>query len=173
MEMNEIYELMDKFDASKSSYIKLEMNDVKLILKKPDMTSTQMPQILPFAYGQQPASNIAGMQSTDALNDNQANNQANNQTNNQTAGEDTKQAVNEDDYIKAPLVGVFYAAASPDKPAYVSVGSRVNKGDVVCLIEAMKMMNEVVAHKSGVIKEVLVENEDMVEYDTPLFIIQE
>ena len=165
MEMNEIYELMDKFDASKSSYIKLEMNDVKLTLKKPDMTSTQMPQILPFAYGQQPASNIAGMQSTDALN--------NNQTNNQTAGEDTKQAVNEDDYIKAPLVGVFYAAASPDKPAYVSVGSRVNKGDVVCLIEAMKMMNEVVAHKSGVIKEVLVENEDMVEYDTPLFIIQE
>ena len=51
MEMNEIYELMDKFDASKSSYIKLEMNDVKLTLKKPDMTSTQMPQILPFAYG--------------------------------------------------------------------------------------------------------------------------
>ena len=169
MEMNEIYELMDKFDASKSSYIKLEMNDVKLTLKKPDMTSTQMPQILPFAYGQQPASNIAGMQSTDALNDNQANNQ----TNNQTAGEDTKQAVNEDDYIKAPLVGEFYAAASPDKPAYVSVVSGVNKGDVVCLIEAMKMMNEVVAHKSGVIKEVLVENEDMVEYDTPLFIIQE
>ena len=169
MEMNEIYELMDKFDASKSSYIKLEMNDVKLTLKKPDMTSTQMPQILPFAYGQQTASNIAGMQSTDALNDNQANNQ----TNNQTAGEDTKQAVNEDDYIKAPLVGVFYAAASPDNPAYVSVGSRVNKGPVACLIEAMKMMNEVVAHKSGVIKEVLVENEDMVEYDTPLFIIQE
>lgn len=169
MEMNEIYELMDKFDASKSSYIKLEMNDVKLTLKKPDMTSTQMPQFVPFAYGQQPASNIAGMQSTDALNDNQVNNQ----TNNQTAGEDSKQIVNEDDYIKAPLVGVFYAAASPDKPAYVSVGSRVNKGDVVCLIEAMKMMNEVVAHKSGVIKEVLVENEDMVEYDTPLFIIQE
>ncbi len=169
MEMNEIYELMDKFDASKSSYIKLEMNDVKLTLKKPDMTSTQMPQFVPFAYGQQPASNIAGMQSTDALNDNQVNNQ----TNNQTAGEDSKQIVNEDDYIKAPLVGVFYAAASPDKPAYVSVGSHVNKGDVVCLIEAMKMMNEVVAHKSGVIKEVLVENEDMVEYDTPLFIIQE
>ena len=169
MEMNEIYELMDKFDASKSSYIKLEMNDVKLTLKKPDMTSTQMPQFVPFAYGQKPASNIAGMQSTDALNDNQVNNQ----TNNQTAGEDSKQIVNEDDYIKAPLVGVFYAAASPDKPAYVSVGSRVNKGDVVCLIEAMKMMNEVVAHKSGVIKEVLVENEDMVEYDTPLFIIQE
>ena len=169
MEMNEIYELMDKFDASKSSYIKLEMNEVKLTLKKPDMTSTQMPQFVPFAYGQQPASNIAGMQSTDALNDNQVNNQ----TNNQTAGEDSKQAVNEDAYIKAPLVGVFYAAASPDKPAYVSVGSRVNKGDVVCLIEAMKMMNEVVAHKSGVIKEVLVENEDMVEYDTPLFIIQE
>ena len=169
MEMNEIYELMDKFDASKSSYIKLEMNDVKLTLKKPDMTSTQMPQFVPFAYGQQPARNIAGMQGTDALNDNQVNNQ----TNNQTAGEDSKQIVNEDDYIKAPLVGVFYAAASPDKPAYVSVGSRVNKGDVVCLIEAMKMMNEVVAHKSGVIKEVLVENEDMVEYDTPLFIIQE
>ena len=71
------------------------------------------------------------------------------------------------------MVGVFYSAASPEAAPYVSVGDYVNKGDVVCLIEAMKMMNEVVAHKSGVIKSVLVENEDMVEYDTPLFVIQE
>ena len=71
------------------------------------------------------------------------------------------------------MVGVFYSAASPEAAPYVSVGDYVNKGDVVCLIEAMKMMNEVAAHKSGVIKSVLVENEDMVEYDTPLFVIQE
>ena len=86
---------------------------------------------------------------------------------------DVQDAVKEDDYIKAPLVGVFYSAASPEAAPYVSVGDYVNKGDVVCLIEAMKMMNEVAAHKSGVIKSVLVENEDMVEYDTPLFVIQE
>ena len=86
---------------------------------------------------------------------------------------DVQDAVKEGDYIKAPLVGVFYSAASPEAAPYVSVGDYVNKGDVVCLIEAMKMMNEVAAHKSGVIKSVLVENEDMVEYDTPLFVIQE
>ena len=74
--------------------------------------------------------------------------------------------------MKAPLVGVFYEASSPEQDPYVKVGSRVSKGDTLCLIEAMKMMNEVAAPKDGVVKEILVENGDMVEYDAPLFIIE-
>ena len=71
--------------------------------------------------------------------------------------------------IKSPMVGVFYAAPSPDRPPFVSVGDTVSKGDVVCIIEAMKIMNEITATESGTITEVLVENGDVVEYDQPLF----
>lgn len=71
--------------------------------------------------------------------------------------------------IKSPMVGVFYAAPAPDKAPFVSVGDTVNKGDVVCIIEAMKIMNEITADQSGTITEILVENGDVVEYDQPLF----
>ena len=71
--------------------------------------------------------------------------------------------------IKSPMVGVFYAAPAPDRPPFVSVGDTVNKGDVVCIIEAMKIMNEITADKSGTITEILVENGDVVEFDQPLF----
>ena len=74
--------------------------------------------------------------------------------------------------IEAPMVGVFYAAPSPDSEPYVSVGSTVNKGDVVCIIEAMKLMNEVTSEKSGVITEICVENGQVVEYGQPLFLIK-
>lgn len=73
--------------------------------------------------------------------------------------------------IKSPMVGVFYAAPSPDRPPFVNVGDTVKKGDVVCIIEAMKIMNEITATESGTITEVLVENGDVVEYDQPLFTI--
>lgn len=74
--------------------------------------------------------------------------------------------------IASPMVGVFYAAPSPDSEAYVSVGSTVKKGDVLCIIEAMKLMNEVTAEKSGEITKVCVENGQVVEYGQPLFMIK-
>lgn len=74
--------------------------------------------------------------------------------------------------VTSPMVGVFYAAPSPDKDPYVSVGSKVNKGDVLCLIEAMKLMNEVTAERSGEITKICVENGDVVEYGEPLFMIK-
>lgn len=71
--------------------------------------------------------------------------------------------------IKSPMVGVFYSAASPDSEPFVSVGKTVRKGEVVCIVEAMKIMNEITAEESGVITEILVENGDVVEYNQPLF----
>ena len=71
--------------------------------------------------------------------------------------------------IKSPMVGVFYSAPSPDKSDFVSVGDTVSKGDVVCIIEAMKIMNEVTADESGTIAEILAANGDTVEYGQPLF----
>lgn len=73
--------------------------------------------------------------------------------------------------IDCPMVGVFYASPSPEADPYVKIGSKVNKGDVVCIIEAMKLMNEVTATESGTIEEILVENGDLVEFGKPLFVI--
>ncbi len=74
--------------------------------------------------------------------------------------------------VRSPMVGTFYASASPDSPVFVEVGQHVNAGDTLCILEAMKMMNQIEADKSGVIKEVLAQNEDAIEFDQPLFIIE-
>ncbi len=74
--------------------------------------------------------------------------------------------------VRSPMVGTFYASASPDAPAFAEVGKHVNAGDTLCIIEAMKMMNQIEADKSGIIKEVLAQNEDAIEFDQPLFIIE-
>ena len=71
--------------------------------------------------------------------------------------------------IKAPIVGVFYVAPSPDSAPYVSVGKKVKKGDTVCIIEAMKCMNEIQAEEDGEIVEVLAKDGELVEYGQPLF----
>ena len=74
--------------------------------------------------------------------------------------------------IKAPMVGVFYKAASPEAEPYVTVGKTVKKGDTVCIIEAMKLMNEIQAEEDGTIKEILVKDGDIIEYGQPLFVIE-
>jgi len=74
--------------------------------------------------------------------------------------------------VRSPMVGTFYASASPDAPSFVEVGQHVNAGDTLCIIEAMKMMNQIEADKSGVIKAILANNEDAIEFDQPLFIIE-
>ena len=74
--------------------------------------------------------------------------------------------------ITSPIVGTFYRKPAPDKPAFIEVGDHVNVGDVVCIIEAMKMMNEVKADSSGTIKQVLIENSEPVEFGQPLFVIE-
>lgn len=74
--------------------------------------------------------------------------------------------------IKAPIVGSFYVSASPDKPPYVEVGSRVKKGDVLCIIEAMKLMNEIESDVDGEVVEVMAQNQAFVEYGAPLFKIR-
>ena len=69
------------------------------------------------------------------------------------------------------MPGVFYSAQSPDKPPFVSEGDRVVKGQVLCIIESMKIMNEIECEQGGIIKKILVKNSDPVEFNQPLFII--
>ena len=74
--------------------------------------------------------------------------------------------------IDSPMVGTFYAAPNPGAKDFVSVGDKISEGDVLCIIEAMKMMNEVKADSSGTIKQVLIENSEPVEFGQPLFVIE-
>ena len=74
--------------------------------------------------------------------------------------------------ILSPMVGTFYAQPAPDKPPHVSVGDTVKKGQIVCIIEAMKLMNEIESDVSGRIVKCLVNNEEMVEYGQPLFLVE-
>ena len=82
-------------------------------------------------------------------------------------------AVTDGHVVRAPMVGLFYEAAAPGKPAFVSLGQIVRKGDVLCVIEAMKIMNQIEADVGGVIAKIRVENGDPVEYGQPLFVIRE
>lgn len=74
--------------------------------------------------------------------------------------------------ITSPMVGTFYSSDAPDKPAYVKVGDKINKGQVVCIVEAMKLMNEIESEFDGEVVEVCAKNEEMVEYGAPLFKIK-
>ena len=80
--------------------------------------------------------------------------------------------VSDGDTIDSPMVGTFYRAASPDSKPFVEKGQKVNKGDTVCILEAMKMMNQVTAEQAGTIAEILVEDSEPVEFGQPLFIIK-
>ncbi len=75
--------------------------------------------------------------------------------------------------VQAPMVGTFYNSSSPDAAAYVQVGDRINEGDTLCIIEAMKMMNQIEADVSGVIKSIRVQNGEPIEYGQTLFVIDQ
>jgi acetyl-CoA carboxylase biotin carboxyl carrier protein len=84
----------------------------------------------------------------------------------------SEQSLPEGDTIESPMVGTFYRAASPDSKVFVEEGQKVSKGDTVCILEAMKMMNQVTAEQSGTIIKILVEDSEPVEFGQPLFIIK-
>ncbi len=87
------------------------------------------------------------------------------------AAEEKKEAVLTGHIIKSPMVGTFYAAPSPGSPAFVEVGQHVKPGDVICIVEAMKMMNQIEADKAGVVEAILAEDGEPVEFDQPLITI--
>lgn len=81
-------------------------------------------------------------------------------------------ALNTENAVKSPMVGTFYRSSSPEAPSFIEVGQSVAAGDVICIIEAMKMFNQIEADRSGTVKAILVENGQPVEYDEPLVIIE-
>ena len=147
MDLKDVYELLDKFDASACCEMVLNLNGTQLSLKK--YSSIAVPSGL---------NNDSGLNNVVAGN---TQTQAEQVTDNASYGETVE--------IKAPLVGTFYQAPGPDEQPYVKVGQQVKKGDVVGIIEAMKLMNEVVAPQDGVILSIDATDGNMVQYGQVLF----
>ena len=147
MDLKDVYELLDKFDGSACCEMELNLNGMQLNLKK--YSNIAVPSGLNNASGLNNV--VAGNTQT----------QAEQVTDNESAGDAIQ--------IKAPLVGTFYQAPGPDEQPYVKVGQQVKKGDVVGIIEAMKLMNEVVAPQDGVILSIDATDGNMVQYGQVLF----
>lgn len=90
----------------------------------------------------------------------------------ETTEDNQEEKVEEGNIVKSPMVGTFYLKPSPNSDPYVQVGQKVKKGDVLCIVEAMKLMNEIESEWDGEIKEILVKDEESVEYGKPLFVIK-
>ena len=88
-------------------------------------------------------------------------------------GDEHTSSVSNEQNVLSPMPGIFYSSSSPDKPPFVRKGDQVNKGQVLCIIEAMKIMNEIESEMSGTVTEILVNNADPVEYNQPLFVINQ
>ncbi len=141
MEHEEIMNLWDRFETSKATRLEIEKGDFRFCLRKEE----NRPIIMP----------TAGNTIQEAVLD-------------QNSNSDSSANPRTDKAILAPLAGTFYRASSPEEKEYVEVGQMVHKGDVIGIIEAMKLYNEVQADKDGVINEILAENGQLVEYHQPL-----
>ncbi|MCS5651580.1 MAG: acetyl-CoA carboxylase biotin carboxyl carrier protein [Candidatus Marinimicrobia bacterium] len=88
-------------------------------------------------------------------------------------GDEHTSSVSNEQNVLSPMPGIFYSSSSPDKPPFIRKGDQVNKGQVLCIIEAMKIMNEIESEMSGTVTEILINNADPVEYNQPLFVINQ
>ncbi len=151
MKLSEIKELIELMKDTTFTELEIEKDNFRFCLK--NQKETMIQPIL-----QQPVQQIQDISVTAS------------EVQEQEAGE--KKIEIEGTLIKAPIVGTFYASPSPDAQNFVKIGQAVAKGDVLCIIEAMKLMNEIESDVSGEVVEVFVENEQMVEYGQPLFKIK-
>lgn len=148
MELNEIVELMKAVSDYGLTEIKLEQNGMKLVMKRDhaQKVCAEKNQESEQSSLKHPESILYTKESEE---------------------EETSGVI-----IQSPLVGTFYASPSPEAESYVHVGDHVKKGQVVGIVEAMKLMNEIESEADGVVEEILVENETVVEYGQPLFRIR-
>lgn len=161
MKPQEIQELIDFISKSGLDEVNIETSDFKIAVKKHSAV-THAPEAAPRAPQPAQASVPAGTPAPQAP----APQQAERQTES-ASKEDSSRYVE----IKSPMIGTFYVTPNPDSPAFVQVGDSVKAGDTVCIIEAMKLFNEIESEVSGKIVKVLVDNSSPVEYDQPLFLV--
>ncbi|MFP9098747.1 acetyl-CoA carboxylase biotin carboxyl carrier protein [Flavobacterium sp. RHBU_24] len=161
MDIREIQNLIKFVAKSGATEVKLEMDDFKITIKTTNEPSATEPvaYIQQFPAGQ-PAAPAAAPQAAPAAALPAAPSAP-------VAADDASKYIT----IKSPIIGTLYRKPSPDKPFFVEVGSVINKGDVVCVIEAMKLFNEIESEISGKVVKVLVDDASPVEFDQPLFLV--
>ena len=164
MKYNEIIGLMQEMTKAGLSKILIEKENFKLILEKEEAKDKEPETI--SGTEETRHNSIETKAGTSKPADLQK--EAIDEKKNDMQGIDKQQLKK----IVSPMVGTFYAKPAPDKPPYVQVGDRVKKGQIVCIIEAMKLMNEIESDVEGEIVECLVENEQMVEYGQTLFFVK-
>jgi len=158
MDIKEIQNLIKFVAKSGASEVKLEMGDIKITIKTGSESDTTIVHHAPVAAqiaqtappaGQQVVQDTIAPAATPVV-----------------AEEDSKHIT-----IKSPIIGTFYRKPSPDKPVFVEVGDMIGEGDVLCVIEAMKLFNEIESEISGKIIKVLIDDSSPVEFDQPLFLV--
>ena len=157
MDLKEIQNLIKFVAKSGASEVKLEMGDIKITIKTGSDSDTTIVHQVPVAAQMQQAIPVAQpMQDAPVQS-----------TSPEAAStEDSKYIT-----IKSPIIGTFYRKPSPDKPVFIEVGDTIGEGDVLCVIEAMKLFNEIESEVSGKIVKVLVDDSSPVEFDQPLFLV--
>lgn len=156
MDIREIQNLIKFVAKSGATEVKLEMDDIKITIKTTDGVAQEATYVqhVPMAQPvqqvmQQAAAPVPAAPTAPA-----------------TVDEDSKYTV-----IKSPMIGTFYRKPAPDKPMFAEVGATIGKGDVLCVIEAMKLFNEIESEISGKIVKILVDDMSPVEFDQPLFLV--
>ena len=160
MDVKEIQELIKFVSKSGVSEVEIESKGFKINIKTPPYKRGGQPEVQIVQAAPAVVAPVAAVPPVAAAAPAEA-----------APTEAADDAGNYDD-VKSPMIGTFYRSSSPDKPAFVGVGDEVNKGDVICIIEAMKLFNEIESEVSGKIVKVLVDDASPVEYDQPLFLIE-
>ena len=156
MDIREIQNLIKFVAKSGATEVKLEMDDFKITIKTTaegtESTTTYVQQ-MPMQAPQMQAQQAAAPAVTDAIT--------------APASDENSKYIT----VKSPIIGTFYRKPAPDKPMFVEVGATIGKGDVLCVIEAMKLFNEIESEVSGKIVKILVDDSSPVEFDQPLFLV--
>jgi acetyl-CoA carboxylase biotin carboxyl carrier protein len=157
MELKEIKELIKLVSEAEVSEVEVEKGDFKIAIKKVEERTTyvqaapvmqQAPAPMQVNIPAAPAAPVAATPAAPVAN--------------------TSNLIT----IKSPMIGTFYKSSSPDKPAFINVGDEIKVGSVLCIVEAMKLFNEIESEVSGKVVKILVENASPVEYDQPLFLVE-
>jgi acetyl-CoA carboxylase biotin carboxyl carrier protein len=157
MDLKLVKKLLDLISESEVNEVSIEEGDFKIKVKK---TSDAAAQTVQYQMPQQPQAAQAPVAPQPPASGSDASD---------TAAEASKP---DGEVLKSPIVGTFYEAPSPDSDPFVTVGDRIEAGQTICIVEAMKIMNEIEAEFSGTVEKILVDNGSPVEYDQPLFIIK-
>ncbi len=159
MKLNEIQDLIKFVSKSGVSEVELETKEIKIVIRTPKSGTQYITQVAPVNTNPVITSPVANVTNTPVVNENKT-------TPPVTNNEESKYVT-----IKSPMIGTFYRSAGPDKPSFVNIGDEIAPGKPVCIIEAMKLFNEIESDIKGKIVKVLVNDSTPVEYDQPLFLV--